>query len=620
MALYTVEFQPVGRRGQCRDEQSITDCARTLGVSINSICGGAGTCQSCKVRIISGSVSDPTTSEIAAFQPAELESGWRLACQIYPRSDCVIAVPAESMSTPQRTQVEGLAIETELEPPVRTCNLTLKAPSISDQMADADRLIETLNRVHKENCRRIDTGVLRELSPLLRSWNWECKASIRGDEVIAVRSRDARNLGLAVDLGTTKIAAYLVDMDTGNTIATRGVMNPQIEYGEDVVTRISYITGSPGGGKRLQELTIAVLNQLSGELAGEVGTTPDNILEAVIVGNTAIHHFLLGFPVAQLVAAPFIPAVSRALDIKARDIGLKFAAGACVHILPNIAGFVGADHVAMLLATGAHQADGPVIAIDIGTNTEVSLVSNNRITSVSCASGPAFEGGHIRDGMRAAAGAIERLRIVPDSVPGGLVQYQTVDGTPAVGICGSGIIDTLAQLYLNGIISPEGRMITRHPLVRGDGLDREFILSDGEEREGHRAICITQHDIRELQLAKAAIRTGIQVLLEYNECMDEDIRQVVIAGAFGSYIDISSALDIGMLPSLPLERFRQVGNAAGAGARLALVSMKKRNEACSLASRIKYIELATSPGFMKTFTDATYLGRYRLKDGDRQQI
>jgi len=590
MSLYTIEFQPVGRRGQCRDDQSITDCARALGIGINSICGGAGTCQSCKIRIISGSVSEQTSSEIAAFQPEELESGWRLACQAYPRSDCTVAVPAESMTTPQRTQVEGLAIEAELEPPVHTCELSLKAPSISDQMADADRLIETLNREHGENCHRVDAGVLQGLSPLLRSCGWECKVSIRDDEVIAVRSMDVKNLGLAVDLGTTKIAAYLVDMDTGNTLASRGIMNPQIEYGEDVITRISYITGSPEGGKRLQELTIAALNQLSGELAEEAGTTPDNILEAVIVGNTAIHHFLLGLPVAQLVAAPFIPAVSRALDIRARDIGLKFAAGACVHVLPNIAGFVGADHVAMLLATGAGQADGPVIAIDIGTNTEVSLVSNNRITSVSCASGPAFEGGHIRDGMRAAAGAIERLRIVPDSVPGGLVQYQTVDGAPAVGICGSGIIDTLAQLHINGIISPGGRMITSHPLVRGDGLDREFLLSGGDKQEGHHTVCITQRDIRELQLAKAAIRTGIQVLLENNECLDEDIKQVVIAGAFGSYIDISSAIDIGMLPALPLGRFRQVGNAAGAGARLALLSVKKRDEARSLASRVEYID------------------------------
>ncbi|HEY90929.1 MAG TPA: ATP-binding protein, partial [Dehalococcoidia bacterium] len=493
-------------------------------------------------------------------------------------------------------------------------------PSISDQMADADRLIETLNREHPEDCHRVDAGVLQGLSPLLRSWDWECKASIRDDEVIAVRPRGVKNLGLAVDLGTTKIAAYLVDMDTGNTLASHGIMNPQIEYGEDVITRISYITGSPEGRKRLQELTVAVLNQLSGELTDEVGTTPDNILEAVIVGNTAIHHFLIGFPVAQLVAAPFIPAVSRALDIRARDIGLKFAAGAYVHILPNIAGFVGADHVAMLLATGAGQADGPVIAIDIGTNTEVSLVGNGRITAVSCASGPAFEGGHIRDGMRAAAGAIERLRIVPDSVPGGLVQCQTVDGAPAVGICGSGIIDTLAQLYMNGIISPEGRMITNHPLVRGDGLDREFLLSGGEEQEGQHTVCITQRDIRELQLAKAAIRTGIQVLLENNRCLDEDIKQVVIAGAFGSYIDISSAIDVGMLPSLPPERFRQVGNAAGAGARLALISVKKRDAARSLASRVKYIELASAPGFMQTFTEATYLGRYRLKDGGREQI
>ena len=620
MAVYTIEFQPLGRRGRCRDGQSITDCARGLGIGINYICGGVGTCQSCKVRVTGGTVSAPTSSEMDAFSPEELEAGWRLACQTHPLSDCTVTVPAESMTTPQRTQVEGLEIATEPEPPVRAYDLQLKAPSLSDQQADADRLLAALRRQHQVHCRRVDIDVLRALSQQIRSRDWQCQVSVRDDEVVAVGERAARQLGLAVDLGTTKIAGYLVDLDTGNTLAARGMMNPQIECGEDVVTRISYITGSPDGGPRLQVLAVEALNQLAGELTAEVGESSEAILEAVVVGNTASHHFLLGLPVTQLVAAPFIPAVGHALDIKARDIGLRIAPGAYVHLLPNIAGFVGADHVAMLLATGVWQEEGPIVALDIGTNTEVSLVCNGRITAVSCASGPAFEGGHIRDGMRAAAGAIERLRIVADSSPGGLVQWQTVDDAPPVGICGSGVLDALAQLYLNGIVTREGRMVSDHPLVRGDGRQREFVLAGGEERSGRHAVGITQQDIRELQLAKAAIRTGIQALLDNNDCAEEDIRKVVIAGAFGSYIDVSSAMDIGMLPSLPRERFWQVGNAAGAGARLALVSTRRREEARTVASRVEYLELASSPNFMQTFTEALYLGRYHLKHGVRQEI
>jgi len=302
------------------------------------------------------------------------------------------------------------------------------------------------------------------------------------------------------------------------------------------------------------------------------------------------------------------------MDIKARDLGLKIAPGAYTHLLPNIAGFVGADHTSMLLATEAWRAEGVLLAIDIGTNTEVSLIDGGWITSVSCASGPAFEGGHIKDGMRAARGAIERLRLVSDDI-----QYQTIEGAPPVGLCGSGILDAMAQLYLAGIIEESGRMVEGHPRLRR-GKQREFVLVSEEERGDKPAIVITQQDVRELQLAKAAIRTGIQVLLETNRRTDEEIGQVVIAGAFGSYIDVASAITIGMLPALPLDRFRQVGNAAGMGAKLALISRHKRAEAQALASRVNYIELASAPDFMHTFVQAGSLGKYRMVHGKRKEI
>jgi uncharacterized 2Fe-2S/4Fe-4S cluster protein (DUF4445 family) len=333
------------------------------------------------------------------------------------------------------------------------------------------------------------------------------------------------------------------------------------------------------------------------------------------VGNTVMHHLFLRLPVKQLAISPFVPAVSQALEVKAEELGLNIAPGAYVHLLPNIAGFVGADHVAMLLATDAWQTKETTMALDIGTNTEVSLIYKGKITATSCASGPAFEGGHIKYGMRAATGAIERLRI-----DGGKIQYQTIDGASPVGICGSGILDALAQLYVAKIIDEGGRIIDHRPRVRAYKGQHEFVLVSKEERKGKPAITITQNDVRELQLAKAAIRTGIQILLETSGCAEDDIKQVMIAGAFGNYIDVASAVVIGMLPPLPLKRFRQVGNAAGMGAKLALISLKSRTDAQAIASRVTYIELASSPSFQPTFMQASYLGRYRIINGKREEI
>ncbi len=615
MGAYTVDFQPIGRRGKCRSNESFLACAHRLGVGINSICGGKGTCRSCKVQVLSGTVSKPMPNELQAFTSRELKDGWRLACQTYPTSDVKLAVPAESMTTSQRIQVEGLEVTVSPEPPVQTYRLKLAAPSLSVPEADADQLLKVLNQQYQLHCDKIDINVLRELSNQLRSWNWECQAVVRNGEVIALIPQSGRQLGLAIDLGTTKIAGYLIDLSDGLTLAAKGVMNPQIRYGEDIISRITGVVKSPDKSTPVQKLVIEAINELGADLCTEASTRTEEIVEAVVVGNTAMHHLFLRLPVRQLATAPFVPAVSRAVDVKVGDLGLHIAPGAYVHLLPNIAGFVGADHVAMLLATEAWQARGATVAIDIGTNTEVSLIKNGRITATSCASGPAFEGGHIKDGMRAATGAIERLRIADDSI-----QYQTIGQAQPTGICGSGILDALSQLYLAGIIDAGGRITDKHPRVRTDQGQREFVLVGEEEWEGQPAITITQGDVRELQLAKAAIRSGIQALLEANDCSEDEIKQVVIAGAFGTYIDVGSAVTIGMLPSLPLNRFRQVGNAAGMGAKQALISLKKRAEAQAIASRVNYIELGDLPSFNQTFIQAGYLGQYRIIDGRREEI
>lgn len=604
MTSHYVEFEPIGLRGDCSAERSLLDCARQLGVELVCLCNGAGTCHGCRIQVMEGTISPLTTVEKEFFSTEELEQGYRLACQTYAKSDLKIRVPPISITAQQRTQVESKEVIITPDPPIISYQLDIAAPSLADLRADDQRLLDSLRKQHKVKGRlRIDDSVLRYMSPKLCSWKWQAQASLRDNEIIALNSTYTPTLGLAVDLGTTKIAAYLVDLETGETLAATGIMNPQISYGEDVITRIDKASKSAAETALLQNLVVTAINQIVIGLCNEINTQPENILEAVVVGNTAMHHLFLRLPVTQLSRAPYVPTVSKAIDIKAREVGLNIAPGYYVHLLPNIAGFVGADHVATLIATEPWKAGKYVLTVDIGTNTEVCLVSNNDMTSVSCASGPAFEGAYILQGMRAASGAIEHVRLV-----NGLVEYQTIQGTTPVGLCGSGVIDTVAQLYLNGVVDRSGRMTDKHPRVRHGKEGLEFVLVEERESGNGRAIVITQQDIRTTQLAKSAIHTGIKLLLEGKKCCEAEIEHVIIAGAFGTYIDISSAMTIGMLPELPLNRFQQVGNAAGTGARLALASCQKRREAQEIARRVKYIELAADQRFTLNFVEGTKIG------------
>lgn len=607
---YQIEFEPTGRRGKCRKNSSLLDCARELGVGLVSICGGQGTCGGCKIQVLSGKVNPPTDGEEEAFLPEHIDAGWRLACQTYPQSDCKIYIPAESMNTQQRMQTESRELAVIPEPAVLTYHVKLEPPSLQDQRPDITRITDALY-LQGVKCDAADILVLRSFSPLIREWNWESQVSLRDREIIAISQPSNPALGMAVDIGTTKIAAYILDLNTGKTLASNAVMNPQISYGEDIISRMRVAMKSTEDTEKLRELIVNALDTLAGEMCEKIQSVPENILDCVLVGNTAIHHLMLGLPVKNLAYAPYVPVISQPLDIKARDTGLHIASGAYVHILPNIAGYVGADHISVLLAVEVDKINRPTIVIDIGTNTEVSLIHSGKILSTSCASGPAFEGGHISCGMRAAGGAIERLKIMD-----GKVKYQTIDNLTPAGLCGSGVLDALAEFYQSGIIDERGRVIKGTPgtVQRGDQAECT-IFSDENKRP---VITLTQGDIRELQLAKGAIRTGIQILLEHAGLAEEQIEEFIIAGAFGSYIDVSSAVTTGMLPALPLKSFKQVGNAAGAGARMALISKAKRLEAGELVKRVRYIELATDPNFMKTFAQAMYLGRYRIRNGKRE--
>ena len=604
---YSVNFQPIGRRVVVGAAETLLGAAQAAGIDIASICGGIGSCNSCKIRLISGNLTAFTLEELAIFTESELNSGNRLACQVSPQSDLTIEIPPESLTAPQRLQIEGQSLEVPIDPAVHPIVLEIPEPSITDLRSDSTRVVDSLILAGKKQPFTFTPPVLEQISPLLRKNHWHLSLAMREGVIISILPASQQLLGVAIDIGTTKLAAYLCDLGTGNILAKAGAMNPQTAYGEDVISRISYSTNTPDGRKILQRRLVETLNQLIHQLCEQANSTDqqissDQIVEAVVVGNTAMHHLFAGLPVHQLGLSPYVPAVSESLEIDAERLGLKISPGAKIYLPPNIAGYVGADHVAMLLATGIRSSTNPIIALDIGTNTEISLVHDGQIISCSCASGPAFEGAHIQAGMRAAPGAIERVQVIQ-----GELRTQTIDHVSPVGICGSGILDALACMQQMGAIDHRGSFIRSHPLVLQDNQNQYFLLIDHSKSGTGQDLVITRKDINEIQLAKSAIRTGIEVLLSVAGIQAKEIQEFIIAGAFGTYINIPSAIQIGMFPSLPIDRFKQVGNAAGAGARQMLLSLGQRTIAEKIAKMVKYIELSTYPDFATIFAKSLFI-------------
>jgi uncharacterized 2Fe-2S/4Fe-4S cluster protein (DUF4445 family) len=516
-------------------------------------------------------------------------------------SDVKIEIPPESLTTPQRLQLEGQSIAVALDPAVRGHDVIVPPPDLYDLRADTQRIRTALGEAEAGMAPRFHPEVLGDISSWAREMGWKLRLVVREGEIIALLPAKTALVGLAVDVGTTKLAAYLVDLSSGTTLAKTGAMNPQIGYGEDVVSRIAYCESHADGRRTLQERLVETLNGMLAEMRRSVHMEMEQIVDAVVVGNTAMHHFFAGLPVNQLGHAPFVPAASEALDLPAAALGLEIAPGASVHLPPNIAGYVGADHVAMVLASDTWRAPRTTLALDIGTNTEITLNHAGRLLCCSCASGPAFEGAHIRDGMRAAPGAIERVQIKTEA---GVqrMRIQTIGDQPAVGLCGSGILDAIAEMLECGALDRRGALVGRHPLVRSvDGLN-EFVLAPAAQSGHGKDVLVTRRDVNEIQLAKGAIRAGIEILLAEAGIPAEEIRDFIVAGAFGTYISITSAVRVGMFPPLPESRFRQVGNAAGAGARQMLVSRQQRQLAQQIAARLEYIELSSHPNFTNEFS------------------
>ncbi len=585
---------------------NLLEAAQLAGVDLVASCGGIGICGTCLVRVVQGQVTPVTLTEEEALDPALREKGFRLACQAEPLSDVRLDIPPESLTAVQQMQVEGRETQVNAQPPVTAVDLSLVPPDLEDLRSDQDRVDAELARLGFGRI-QAGPGLLAQMSAYLRASDWKARLALRTagehSELVSVLPPGTPLIGLAMDIGSTKLALYLVDLESGATIARTGIMNPQIAYGEDVISRIAFANRGEANRIALQTRLVEAVNETLADLCSQYSIDANQIVEFVAVGNTAIHHLFTGLPVEQLGSAPYVPVVRQPLYFDASEIGLRAAPGAKLFMPANIAGYVGADHVAALLATQSYAAENTTLVVDIGTNTEVSLTVGGQVYSCSCASGPAFEGAHIHDGMRAAPGAVDRV-----TIDGDRVHLTTIGDQLPVGICGSGILQAVAQLLEAGIVDDRGVLRPVSERVRTRGRLSEFVLAR-EDTTGHgREIIITRKDVNEIQLAKGAIRAGIEILLQEAGISAQAVDAFYIAGAFGTYLDLASALRIGMFPVLPVERFHQVGNAAGVGAKEMLISSARRAEAARIAGRVRYIELTTHPDFTPTFVDAMYFG------------
>ena len=621
-----IVFQPSGRRGRVPAGTTILAAAQGMGVGIEAVCGGKGVCGKCRVIIEEGRfeklglvsskahVSGLSAVEEKFLSPEELARGYRLACLAQVRESLVVTVPEESRTAKQVILEQGRERSYRLAPAVKQYSLVLPPASLADARDDRQRLLETLEERYGLKDLIVDYTVLRDLPLLLRKEEWQVTVTLwQGREIIRVvpGAEVPHSLGIAIDVGTTTLAAFLCDLATGELLGKASRMNPQIGYGEDVLARISYAMTEEEGREKLQQAMLEAISVLAEEMTAKIGREALEVDEIVLVYNTAMHHFTLGMEPKHMGRSPFVPAVSVPLDIKARDLGVKINPAGNIHSLPVEAGFVGPDNVAVLIAEEPYRSNSIKLIIDIGTNGEIDLGNKDRLLSTSCATGPALEGAQIAFGMRAAPGAIERVEIDPETkeprykVIGEDKWYPELKVTGAQGICGSGIIDVVAELHRAGIISKAGRINGRleTPRVRKDESGKlQYVLAWAEETAIHKDIVITQGDIRAVQLAKGAIYVGARYLMEKYGC--DHVDEVILAGAFGSYINKRSAMALGLFPDCDPEKVKAVGNAAGDGARLALLDVEKRREAARVARQVEFVETAVEPDFQARFMEA----------------
>ena len=676
MTEHLVIFQPSGRQGQVADGTTLLDAARQLGVDVDSICGGRQTCGKCKVLVATGAFAKHAIESSSAHAtPAEADEreyfaqrGWgepngaRLSCAACVAGDLLVTVPPESQSHKQIIRKSASERVIAIDPILRQVFVEVEPHRLGERQGDWERLQDALRREWALDGLRIDLQALRLLGPALKAGKQRVTVVVWNDaEVIDVRGGYHEGLyGLAVDVGSTTVAAHLCDLRTGAVLATEAMINPQVTFGEDLMSRVSYVMMHDDGLPKMHAAIIAGLNKLAGLAAHAAGLRARDIHELVVAGNTVMHHILLGLDPTDLGGAPFTLASHAPIDIKARELGLKLHPGANIHFMPLEAGHVGSDNVGVLVAEAPDQQDAIMLVIDVGTNAEILLGNRERLLSCSSPTGPAFEGAQIAHGQRAAPGAIERVRIDRTT---GVPRFKVIgqeawsDALPpdqigATGICGSGIIEAVAELFMAGILRPDGRFAKESgvrsqeseaksskclasdvllsptfvtstqsedeisPLltpdswllnsrIRWNGPKAEYILATADQTATGREIVVTQDDVRNIQLAKGALYAGCKLLMRRRGV--EKVDKIVLAGAFGSYIDPLHAMVLGLFPDCALDQVYAVGNAAGDGARIVLLSKARRAEAALAARRVEYVETAIDPAFQDEFVGAMYL-------------
>ncbi len=622
-----VVFTPSGRRGHFPVGTPLLQAARALGVDIDSVCGGRGICGRCQILLSEGEFAKhgvtSRASHLSPFSDVErvytaangLEEGRRLSCSTQVRGDVVIDVPPDSQVHRQvvRKRVEVHTIE--LDPVVRLHYVEVQQPNMNDPAGDLQRVQEALEFEWRLTGLRCDVRVLQHLQEALRDGGWKVTVAVHdGSQIIAVwpEFRD-KVYGLAVDVGSTTIAAHLCDLASGEVVAAAGVMNPQIRFGEDLMSRVSYVMMNPGGEKEMTRVVRSAINDLVASVAAEAGIAVTDILELTFVGNPIMQHLLLGISPIELGGAPFALASDHSITLWATELDLEVHPNARIYVLPCIAGHVGADTAGVVLSEAPYLRDEITLIVDIGTNAEIVLGNRERLLAASSPTGPAFEGAQISSGQRAAPGAVERVRIDRTSLeprfkvigcdlwsdePGFDDAVSTVGIS---GICGSGIIEAIAEMYLAGILNRDGlingELVKRSARIVADGRTFSYVLHDGKVK-----LRITQNDIRAIQLAKAALYAGARLLMD--RLGVDSVDRIRLAGAFGSHIDVMYAMVLGLIPDCDLKHVDAAGNAAGTGARIALLDRKARPEIEQVVRDIHKVETAVEPRFQEHFVDA----------------
>jgi uncharacterized 2Fe-2S/4Fe-4S cluster protein (DUF4445 family) len=618
---HTIVFTPSGRRGEVRDGASVLDAARALGVDLDSVCGGRGICGRCQVVPMEGAfpkhgLTSAADHLIAFTEPEEryrardgLAADRRLGCHAKICGDLVVDVPPESQIHRQVVRKEADAHAIDVDPIVRLHYVEVEEPTLAATGGDLERVLAALGRDWDLTGLDVDPIVLPGLQQTLRAGAWTVTVAVRDGSLITAVFPGFHDvaLGVAFDVGSTTVAGHLCDLHTGEVLASAGAMNPQIRFGEDLMSRVSYVMMHPGGEVELTAAVRGCLDRLVGDLCTQADASRDDVLELVVVGNPIMQHLVFGFDPTELGGAPFAPVTDRALTVPARDLAVTANPGARVYSLPLIAGHVGADTAGVILSEAPHDQDVVNLLVDVGTNAEIVLGNRDRLLAASSPTGPAFEGAQISCGQRAAPGAIERVRIDRDTSE---LRYRTVGsdrwsddpGAPApTGVCGSGIIELIAELYLAGILTTDGVIDPgakeRTDRVIDDGRTCAYVVHDAEPR-----LVLTQNDVRQIQLAKGALYAGCRLLMDHYGI--DQVDRIRLAGAFGAHIDPVHAMVLGLVPDCEPEHVTSAGNAAGTGARIALLNRAARDEIEGVVRRVEKIETATEPRFQEHFVGA----------------